>query len=282
VTRGETRDAAAFFDAYGGREWARLEDSVHGRAKYAIHRKLLDDSIASGMRVLDAGCGPGRFAIDMAVRGARVTLLDISPGQLSLARTRVTAAGVAVEAYVEGDVRDLSRFDSASFDAVVAFGGAVSYAYDGHRAALAELVRVCRPGGALLLSVMSLWGSLMLAGTLDAEAFLREMEDHLPWLPEMPPPRDGVLLTVPSSNEFHLPMALFSSAGLRAALESEGCSVQRMAAANPVSRAGLPLAHIGASEAAERRLIALETALCEVPGLVDAGEHLVAVARTPA
>jgi ubiquinone/menaquinone biosynthesis C-methylase UbiE len=143
----------AYFDTLASREWDRLEATLHGRVKYAIHRRYLDEYIRPGMTVLDAGCGPGRFAIDATRAGARVTLLDISPVQLDLARARLAEAGCDAGGFHEGDVRALP-FASASFDAVIAYGGAISYSYDHHGAAISELARVCRPGGVLLLSVM--------------------------------------------------------------------------------------------------------------------------------
>jgi SAM-dependent methyltransferase len=269
-------DAASYFDTLGEGEWRRLESTLHGRIKYAIHRRFLDEYLLPGMRVLDAGCGPGRFAIDAARAGTRVTLLDVSPVQLDLARTRLAEAGCQAEGFQEGDVRTLPYADS-SFDAVISYGGAISYSFDGYGHAIAELVRVCRPGGLLLVSVMSLWGTLMLAGPLDATNFLSRMDEHLAW--DVRDPAPGIVLTQPGSDEFHLPMALFSSAGLRQALESAGCEMLRMAAANPISRAGLPLAAVTADNHATAQLTALEIAMCEQPGIADSGEHLLAVAR---
>jgi hypothetical protein len=117
----------------------------------------------------------------------------------------------------------------------------------------------------------------MLDGPLDANNFLSRMDEHLAWDPRDPAPE--VVLTQPASDEFHLPMALFSSAGLRHALESVGCEVLRMAAANPISRAGLPLARVSADTRSAAQLTTLELAMCEQPGVVDSGEHLVAVAQ---
>lgn len=51
-------------------------------------------------------------------------------------------------------------FDDGSFDVTVCYGGPISYAVDRTEDAIAELARVTRPGGHVLVSVMSLVGAL--------------------------------------------------------------------------------------------------------------------------
>ena len=84
--------------------------------------------------------------------GAAVTALDLSEGQLELARATVVDAGLsdAVDAFVAADIADLSMFPDGHFDAVICYGGALSYVCERRDAAAAELVRVVRPGGILL------------------------------------------------------------------------------------------------------------------------------------
>lgn len=268
----------AWYAEYGGKEWERLEATLHGRVKYAIHRRYLDAAIEPGMRVADVGCGPGRFAIDTISAGAKVTLIDLSPDQLAEAKRRVADAGVSdgAEAVIEADVRDLSAIKDASFDAVICYGGAISYAYDGYQDAVRELARIAKPGAPILVSVMTLVGTMRLLAILDADATLYDWSDHLP---EIDWDSDDVVLTVPASNEFHLPMALFNAPGLEAALNTAGCDVERFAVANPLTNMGQPHDKMTASPAAEARMIELELALCERPGLRDDGEHIIAVAR---
>jgi hypothetical protein len=74
---------------------------------------------------------------------------------------------------------------------------------------------------------------------------------------------------------------MFTSAGLRQALEQVGLQVVEMAAANPVVSEAEQIPRITASAQASVALIALEVALCNRPGLVDTGEHLLAVADKP-
>src|SRR5205085_6626100 len=88
--------------------------------------------------------------------GAEAVAFDISPGQLEQLRTRLPG----VETHV-GDVTDLSRFADDSFDATVCYGGPLSYVVERADEALAELVRVTRGGGHVLLSVMSTIGAVV-------------------------------------------------------------------------------------------------------------------------
>jgi SAM-dependent methyltransferase len=53
----------------------------------------------------------------------------------------------------------MSRFGSESFDYVVVYGNPLGYVLDRSDQALAECLRLLKPGGLLILSVASLWGS---------------------------------------------------------------------------------------------------------------------------
>lgn len=268
-----------YFDAYGDREWDRLEETLHGRVAHAIHSALLSEHIRPGMHVADLGCGPGRFAIDIINAGAAVTLVDVSRVQLDAALARIGTAGLqdGVRDAREADIRQLGCFENDLFDSVVCFGGALSYVREYHRDAFADVVRIARPGVPILFSVMSLLGTLTLAGTLDSTNFLERMASHLDWLPPaaLPP----YALTLPESDEFHLPMALFTSGYLREMCRDAGCEVLAMAAANPISRLGLPLQNVTSSPVAASQFQSLELAMSRAPGMVDAGSHIVVAAR---
>ncbi len=257
------------------REWQRLEATLLGRIKYAIHRHVLLEAVEAGMRVADIGCGPGRFAIDLIEAGADVTLVDISPHMLEQARHHLGEAGVEAIAFVEADVRDLSALEDASFDLVVSYGGAVSYCYDEHQRALDELARIATPGATVLVSVMTLVGMMRLLASLDTASFLEGWSDHMP---DVDWRADGVALTK-DSPEWHLPLALFTPDGLAAAFEKARCDLERVAVSNPLTMLGQDLGQISASPEASQRLIELEVALSVRPGLRDSGEHLIALAR---
>lgn len=159
--RGSADAMRDFYDQWGDQEQERLTKDIPGRVSFEIHRRFLARHLPSGARVLEVGAGPGRFTVALAELGARVVATDLSPVQLELNAAFVTASGAehAVEQRLQADIRDLSALPSRSFDAVVAYGGPLSYAFEQERQAMAELVRVVRPGGVVLASVMSLWGT---------------------------------------------------------------------------------------------------------------------------
>ena len=155
--------ASSFYDEYGEREWTRFEDGRTPAPSLDVHVEHLRRFVHAGDRVLDVGAGPGRFTIELARLGADVAVADLSPGQLELNRERVEAAGLE-ERILErqvADVLDLSRWPDGSFDAAVCFGGPLSYVVDRAEDGVAELVRVTKPGGHVLLSVMSLVGTIL-------------------------------------------------------------------------------------------------------------------------
>jgi SAM-dependent methyltransferase len=87
--------------------------------------QILDAHLAPGSRILDLGGGPGRYAIELARRGHRVVLSDLSPELLEQARARIASAPEVrdrIESVDEISAEDLSRYADESFDAVSAFG----------------------------------------------------------------------------------------------------------------------------------------------------------------
>ncbi|WP_097246058.1 methyltransferase domain-containing protein [Nocardia amikacinitolerans] len=107
-------------------------------------------AVRAGERALDIGAGTGSEALVFAERvgdaGAAVGL-DPNPAMLAIARRRAAAAGSSAR-FVHGSVYHLP-FQDASFDAVRC--ERVYQHLDDPAAATAEIVRVLRPGGRVLL-----------------------------------------------------------------------------------------------------------------------------------
>jgi ubiquinone/menaquinone biosynthesis C-methylase UbiE len=101
--------------------------------------------ISPGQRVLDIATGTGNVAIRAAEAGADVVALDLTPENFEAGRREATARGVELD-WVEGDAAALP-FGDGEFDAVTSSVGVI-FAGD-HQAVADELLRVCRPGGAI-------------------------------------------------------------------------------------------------------------------------------------
>ena len=132
-----------FYDDYGEREWERLDADPRARVIFHVHRWHLQQFIKPGHQVLEAGAGPGRFTVELAKLGARVTVGDISPRQLDLNRLKVQEAGLEAQVAqrVLLDIVDCSQFPAESFDAVVCYGSPLSYVRERANDALTEMLR---------------------------------------------------------------------------------------------------------------------------------------------
>ncbi|MFC7956899.1 class I SAM-dependent methyltransferase [Rhodococcoides kroppenstedtii] len=129
-------DSHAYVERF--RELERSGADLHGEAR------MVDAAVARGSRILDAGCGTGRLAAELARRGHRVTGVDLDPVLVAEARTR---AGIDV---VLGDLLTVP-LDPASFDAVVAAGNVLVFLAPGTESTvLRRWYDALRPGGRMI------------------------------------------------------------------------------------------------------------------------------------
>lgn len=123
---------------------------------YGLIAKGLESSAAEflaripfepGTNLLDLACGTGQIAFPATRAGAQVIGVDIAPNWIEQARARAKEEGLNVQ-FDEGDAEDL-LYEDASFDLVISLIGAM-FAPRPERVA-AEMVRVCRPGGRIVM-----------------------------------------------------------------------------------------------------------------------------------
>jgi SAM-dependent methyltransferase len=124
-----------------------------------VRREILRHIPADGTRILDVGCGTGRKSRHLVECGATVVGCDISEPGIGVARTRLHEAVVC-------DLTQGLPFADESFDVV--FSSAVlEHIYPVQRV-LAEMYRVLRPGGRVVVEVpnVAYWPNrlLLLAG----------------------------------------------------------------------------------------------------------------------
>jgi SAM-dependent methyltransferase len=96
--------------------------------------------------VLDAGCGVGSIALDLAsmIAPGRIFGIDVDPEQIDVARESATKRGIENAEFATASVYELP-FDDESFDVV--YANAVLFYLREPLRALVEVRRVLRPGG---------------------------------------------------------------------------------------------------------------------------------------
>lgn len=101
----------------------------------------------AGLRILDAGCGPGLYAEELVARGAEVVALDASPEMVRLALNRL---GERFDVRAHDLERPMPWLEDETFDAALL--ALVIHHIDERVAALREIWRVLRRGGRLVVS----------------------------------------------------------------------------------------------------------------------------------
>jgi ubiquinone/menaquinone biosynthesis C-methylase UbiE len=119
----------------------------------ALKRRVLACAQLAGAEdVLDVGCGTGTLAVAAALAAptAKVTGLDADPSILEMARRRASSNGLEI-AFHEG-MSDALPYGDASFDVVLSTLFFHHLTDEAKRASAAELVRVLRPGGRVVVA----------------------------------------------------------------------------------------------------------------------------------
>jgi ubiquinone/menaquinone biosynthesis C-methylase UbiE len=129
-----------------------LEDEwQEGTHEYRVRKKhleLLRLIPSRGLRILDAGCGPGTYGIMLAQEGNTVVGVEISPSAVRIAKGRADRKDVKF-CPVVGDLEEIP-FDDNTFD--ICFSGWVLHHFPDVDTVISEISRVLKPGAKLALA----------------------------------------------------------------------------------------------------------------------------------
>jgi len=143
-------------------EWERLRSTPITRIEHLITLHCLERYLPGKGLVLDAGSGPGRYAIHLARLGYRVAAFDLVREMLEFAQGKLVEVEIGARAVclVEGDIVSLPYTDGV-FDSVISLGAPLSHIIEpqARSRAVAEMARVVKPGGVVLIT-----GLMRLAG----------------------------------------------------------------------------------------------------------------------
>ena len=229
-----------------------------------IPREFVKKYLKASDIALDAGGGSGINAVMMGLYCKRVTLVDISPRLLELARTNIQEKGLTDKIDVrEGDIANLEQLDDDTFSFVACLGGTLSYTLDKGPQAIRELVRVAQPGAFIILGCDSKYG------------FVR-------WLFNESEPENQLEIAaeVSEASEYEAGEGafarLYTASELTALLKHAGCEILEVGSTpilmNSWEQNSYP-------KEKRQKLKELELEFCTVPDLLGTGHHLFCVAR---
>jgi magnesium-protoporphyrin O-methyltransferase len=123
-----------YFDQTATKVWERLTSDAPVSGIRATVRAGRDRMRAlmlaqlpadlTGLRVLDAGCGTGAMAVELAGRGAQVLAVDISPALIEIAQKRVPAH---LAGQIDWRSGDMMNADFGRFDHILAMDSMIYY-----------------------------------------------------------------------------------------------------------------------------------------------------------
>jgi ubiquinone/menaquinone biosynthesis C-methylase UbiE len=144
--------STAWRDVY---EQKTVEGEIYRKRLQIVLEWIENLSIPIGEKVLEVGCGSGRATVALAQRGYVVDAIDSTPNMLAITRQYAADAGVARLISTNVGNACLLDFADDSFGIVLAVG--VMPYLGSPRKALAEMARVLKPGGFLLLTAGNRW-----------------------------------------------------------------------------------------------------------------------------
>jgi ubiquinone/menaquinone biosynthesis C-methylase UbiE len=155
VSSSSPEEVREYYDSGGGVDWG--VDYTRDEAGFSTNPAVLRLNLVLRLveefncdNILDAGCADAPVAEELLKRGKTVRGVDFSGTQIERGKQRLQATGFDPDLIAVGDVTDLGSFEDARFDSVLCLG--VLPHIESMDVAVAELVRVCRPGGILMLS----------------------------------------------------------------------------------------------------------------------------------
>ena len=144
-----------YYTGFGEREWCRLEREP---LEFLVNWHYIDQYLPPQGHILDNGAGPGKYSMMIAKRGLKVTLTDLTPRLVEIAKSKADEYGVneLFEGFHVADACDLSMFSDETFDASLMLGPLYHLQQENERVrAVKELCRVTRKGGYVFVAFRS-------------------------------------------------------------------------------------------------------------------------------
>jgi len=136
-------------------EWGRLDREP---VEYRINSRFIQRYLPPCGHILDNGAGPGKYAMDLAAKGYRVALADLTPTCVETAKSKACDMQLydKFSGFHVADARNLHPFGDEEFHASLMLGPMYHLQKEEDRVrAVRELYRVTKKGGYVFVAFMS-------------------------------------------------------------------------------------------------------------------------------
>lgn len=144
-----------YYTGFGEREWSRLDREP---LEFLVNWHYIDQYLPSKGHILDNGAGPGKYSMLIAKKGLKVSLTDLTPKLVEIAKSKADKYGLnqQFEGFHVANACDLSMFSDETFDASLMLGPLYHLQQENERAkAVEELHRVTRKGSHVFVAFRS-------------------------------------------------------------------------------------------------------------------------------
>jgi ubiquinone/menaquinone biosynthesis C-methylase UbiE len=266
-----------WYDSFGEKEWKRLSRNRLGELLFHVHMDVFRYYVKKDALVLELGAGAGIFSKELVTIADRLVVSDLSEGQLAINKLKMAELGLEgrIKDFLLLDITDLKDLNSNHYDVVICVGGALNYTFDKERTAITEMLRVVKPGGIVIVGVISLLNSLMRFLAAVAEEKKQFGIDATKWLMDTGI-QDAEHYPVDNRHYVHM----MKSNDLDALFEGQNIEVVEKRAAGLFSMAGEEaLDQAKADKELWELILSKEVEFSKNPACLDCGANIIYVVR---
>ncbi|NLL00524.1 MAG: methyltransferase domain-containing protein [Clostridiales bacterium] len=148
----------AYYDSNPLLEWERTNEN---QIEYIITTKMLSRYISPEESVLDIGGGPGRYSTWLASRGCDVTQIDLSEGNIDLAKTKAKEHNLSIKT-ICGNALDEGLYPDKKYDHILVMGPMYHlFKYEDRKRVIDNALLHLKKGGKIYIAFINLFAGLL-------------------------------------------------------------------------------------------------------------------------